>query len=404
MGLFDKIFGRKQAPTTTRLEMINDNGGVFFSWNGDIYQSDIIRACIRPKAKAVGKLIAKHIRDNSTEFKVNPDSYMRFLLEEPNLLMTGQMFQEKMTVQLELNHNAFAYIKRDELGYASEIYPIPCTNVEVVEGAQGDIFLKFYFKNGKQMTVPYTDIIHLRKDFNENDFFGEHPGEALSSLMEIVTTTDQGIVKAIKNSAVVKWILKFKSVLKQEDIDTQVKNFVNNYLSIDNVNGGAASSDPRYDLEQVKPEAFVPDSKQMQETTQRIYNFFNTNEQIIQSKYTEDEWNAYYESEIEPLAMQFAGEMTRKLFSRRERGFGNKIIYEASSLQYASMSTKMNLVQMVDRGAMTPNEWRSILSLGPIEGGDKPIRRLDTALVKEGNVTSEGGDDDGADGEEGTGN
>lgn len=400
MGLFDKIFGKKQAPTTTRFEMINDNGGGFFAWNGDIYQSDIIRACIRPKAKAVGKLIAKHIRDNSTEFKVNPDSYMRFLLEEPNPLMTGQMFQEKMAVQLELNHNAFAYIKRDDFGYPTEIYPIPCTTVEVVEGAQGDIFLKFYFKNGKQMTIPYTDIIHLRKDFNDNDFFGEHPGNALAQLMEIVTTTDQGIVKAIKNSAVVKWILKFKSVLKQEDIDGQVKNFVNNYLNISN-DGGAASSDPRYDLEQVKPEAFVPDSKQMQETVQRIYNFFNTNEKIIQSKYNEDEWTAYYESEIEPFAMQLAGEYTRKLFSRRERSFGNKIIFESSSLQYASLSTKMDLVQMVDRGAMTPNEWRSILSLGPIEGGSKPIRRLDTALVKEGNVTDEGGDDNEQDGKEG---
>lgn len=132
--------------------------------------------------------------------------------------------------------------------------------------------------------------------------------------MDIVTTTDQGIVKAIKNSAIIKWILKFKSVLKQEDIDMQVGNFVKNYLNIDNVNGGAAATDPRYDLEQVKNEAFVPDSKQMQETTQRIYNFFNTNEKIIQSKYTEDEWNAYYESEIEPLAMQLAGEFTRKLF------------------------------------------------------------------------------------------
>ncbi|MED1478222.1 phage portal protein [Bacillus pseudomycoides] len=402
MGLFDKIFGKKQPPTTTRFEMINDNGGGFFAWNGDIYQSDIIRACIRPKAKAVGKLIAKHIRDNANEFKVNPDPYMRFILEEPNPLMTGQMFQEKMTVQLELNHNAFAYIKRDEMGFATEIYPIPCITVEVVEGVQGDIFLKFYFKNGKRMTVPYVDVIHLRKDFNDDDFFGEHPGKSLSSLMDIVTTTDQGIVKAIKNSAVVKWILKFKSVLKQEDIDTQVKNFVTNYLSIDNVNGGAASSDPRYDLEQVKPEAFVPDSKQMQETTQRIYNFFNTNDKIIQSKYTEDEWNAYYESEIEPLAMQLAGEYTRKLFSRRERGFGNKIIFEASSLQYASMSTKMNLVQMVDRGSMTPNEWRSILSLGPIEGGDKPIRRLDTALVKDGKVTGEGGDNNGQNGTKGT--
>ncbi|MDA1860979.1 phage portal protein [Bacillus tropicus] len=403
MGLFDKIFGKKQAPSTksyNRYEMISETGGGFYTWSGDIYQSDIIRACIRPKAKAVGKLVAKHIRDNNTEFKVNPEPYIRFLLEEPNPLMTGQMFQEKMTNQLELNHNAFAYIKRDDSGYASEIYPIPCTTVEVVEGTYGDIFLKFYFKNGKQMTVPYTDIIHLRKDFNENDFFGEHPGKALSQLMEIVTTTDQGIVKAIKNSAVVKWILKFKSVLKQEDIDMQVKNFVNNYLNIAN-DGGAASSDPRYDLEQVKPEAFVPDSKQMQETVQRIYNFFNTNEKIIQSKYNEDEWVAYYESEIEPLAMQLAGEFTRKLFSRKERGFGNKIIFESSSLQYASMKTKMDLVQMVDRGALTPNEWRQILSVGPIEGGDKPIRRLDTALVKEGKVTDEGGDNNEPNGKEG---
>jgi len=400
LGLFDKIFGKKQAPSTksyNRYEMISDTGGGFFSWNGDIYQSDIIRACIRPKAKAVGKLVAKHIRDNKTEFKVNPEPYIRFLLEEPNPLMTGQMFQEKMTNQLELNHNAFAYIKRDERGYASEIYPIPCTTVEVVEGTYGDIFLKFHFRNGKQMTVPYTDVIHLRKDFNENDFFGEHPGKALSQLMEIVTTTDQGIVKAIKNSAVVKWILKFKSVLKQEDIDTQVKNFVNNYLNIAN-DGGAASSDPRYDLEQVKPESFVPDSKQMQETVQRIYNFFNTNEKIIQSKYTEDEWVAYQESEIEPLAMQLSGELTRKIFSKSERGHGNKIIFESSNLQYASMSTKLNLIQYVDRGMMTPNEVRQILSMAPIEGGDIPVRRLDTAPVnndmventKENNLKEEG--------------
>lgn len=404
MGLFDKMFGRKKSENiTTRFEMVNDEGGGFYSWDGNLYQSDIVRSCIRPKSKAIGKLIAKHIRDNSVEFKVNPDPYLRFILEEPNPLMTGQVMQEKLATQLELNNNAFAYIKRDELGFASEIYPIPCVSIEVVENSFGDIFLKFYFKTGKRMTIPYVDIIHLRKDFNEDDFFGDHPGQSLSSLMEIVNTTDQGIIKAIKNSAVVKWILKFKSVLKQEDIDTQVQNFVKNYLSIDNVNGGAASSDPRYDLEQVKPEAFVPDSKQMQETIQRIYNFFNTNDKIIQSKYTEDEWNAYYESEIEPLAMQLAGEYTRKLFSRRERGFGNRIIFEASSLQYASMSTKMNLVQMVDRGAMTPNEWRSILSLGPIEGGDKPIRRLDTALVKDGNTT-EGGDSSGQNGNKGTSN
>ena len=38
---------------------------------------------------------------------------------------------------------------------------------------------------------------------------------------------------------------------------------------------------------------------------------------------------------------------------------------------------------MVDRGAMTPNEWRKILNLSPIDGGDIPVRRLDTAPLED---------------------
>ncbi|MEK3855945.1 phage portal protein [Cytobacillus sp. FSL H8-0458] len=407
MGLLDKIFGKKsESNSGTRFELLNDTGEGYYSWNGTIYKSDIVRACIRPKAKAIGKLIGKHIRENASEFKVNPDVNIRFLLEEPNPLMTGQVFQEKMATQLELNHNAFAYIKRDEFGTPLEIYPITCVSVDVVEGLQGDIYLKFYFRNGKTMTVPYVDIIHLRKDFNENEFFGESPIPALVGLMEIVTTTDQGIVKAIKNSSIIKWILKFNNVLKEEDKEVQVKTFVKNYLAMDNDNGGAAATDSRYDLQQVKQESYVPNAEQMKETMQRILSFFNTNEKIIKSEYTEDEWNAYYESQIEPEAMQLSGEYTRKLFSRKMRGFGNRITFEASNLNYASMSTKLGLVQMVDRGAMTPNEWRTVLNLIPIEGGDKPIRRLDTALVEDKKKTNqvEGGDKNGTDGEKGTGN
>ena len=84
--------------------------------------------------------------------------------------------------------------------------------------------------------------------------------------------------------------------------------------------------------------------------------------------------------------MQFSFEYTRKIFSRRERGFGNSIYFESSALQYASMKTKLELVAMVDRGALTPNEWRETFGLSPVEGGDRPIRRLDTAVV---NLTNE---------------
>lgn len=383
MGLLSKIFNKN--PTKTRYELITDKGNGFYSFNGNLYQSDIIRSCIRPFSKSIGKLIAKHIRDSATEgFKINPEPYIKFLLEEPNPYMTGQMLQEKLATQLALNNNAFAYINRDEFGYPVEIYPIPAIATEAIYDKSGLLYLKFQLRNGKAVTFPYSDIIHLRQDYNENDIFGDSPAKALTSLMEIVTTTDQGIVKAIKNSNIVKWLLKYNQTLRPEDIKRNTKEFVTNYLSLESDVVGAAATDAKADVIQVKPKDYVPNAVQMDKTVQRIYSFFNTNEKIIQSKYTEDEWNAYYESVIEPLSMQLSNEYTRKLFTRRERGFGNKIIFEASSLQYASMSTKLNLLQMVDRGAMTPNEWRHVINLAPIEGGDKVIRRLDTAVVKGG--------------------
>ncbi|SDO79492.1 phage portal protein, HK97 family [Halobacillus aidingensis] len=388
------MFGKKltNPQTKSTYKMITDVGEGFYDWNGDLYKSDIVRACIRPKAKAIGKLLAKHIRDNDQGFQTNPNRNIRFLLEEPNPLMTGQVFQEKMAVQLELNNNAFALIKRDEETFDPiEVYPVPATSVEMLEGPLGDIYLRFYFRNGKQLIAPYVDIIHLRQDFNNHDLFGDNPGDALGELMEVVNTIDQGIKQAIKNSAVVKWILKFDQVLKPEDVKKAVDDFTKNYLDIEGT-GGAAGADGRYNAEQVTPHNFVPDSKQMIEQTRRIYNFFNTNEDIVQSKYTEDQWNAFYESSIEPVAMQLAGEYTRKIFSRTERSHGNKIIFESSNLQYASMETKLNLVQLVDRAAMTPNEWRRVLNLPPVDGGDKLIMRLDTEEV---DAKSKGGEKSG---------
>lgn len=372
----------------TMVKLVTETGNGFFSWDGNLYKSDIVRSAIRPTARAVGKLLPKHIRESAEGLKVNPEPYIRMLLEEPNPLMGSQMFQEKMATQLLLNNNAFALIVRDDYGMPVQMYPIPAVTTEAIY-KNDELYLRFTLLNGKIFTFPYRDIIHLRQDFHNNDIFGESPAESLAELMEVISTIDQGIIKAIKNSNVIKWILKFVQTLRPEDIKREVKRFTEEYLSIDGEGGGAAGVDAKADIKQVEPKSYVPDDKQMDKTIQRVYSFFNTNEKIVQSRFTEDEWNAFYESVVEPIAIQLSQETTRKLFTRKERGFGNKIIYESSNLQYASMSTKLGLVAMVDRGAMTPNEWRKIMNLGPIEGGDKPIRRLDTAPV------TEGGDADG---------
>lgn len=364
----------------TAFRMYTDTGNSFATWNGKVYESDIVRSCIRPYAKAIGKLTAKHVRRFNGKVEVNPEPYIRFLLEDPNPFMSGHVMLEKVATQLALNNNAFILIVRDENGFPEQLYPIPAVMAETVY-INDVLYLKFLFQNGRSSTFPYSEIIHIRNDFNDNDIFGESPVQALAPLMEIVNTTDQGIVKAIRNSGVIRWLLKFTTPMRAEDLKKNVQEFVDNYLSVSSSTFGAAGVDAKADAIRIEPKDYVPNALQMSATLQRIYAFFNTNDKIVNASYTEDEWNSYFEIVIEPVAVQLGDEFSRKIFSRRERGFGNRIYFDAANLQCASLTTKLALQAMVDRGALTPNEWRDTFNLSPVADGDKPLRRLDTETV-----------------------
>lgn len=383
-SFFKNIFGSKEdeGNSMQRFEVLSSRNTIT-SWNGNIFESDIIRSCIRPKVNAIGKLNAKHIRGLGENMQINPDPSLKSILRRPNRYMSMQDFLMKMVWQREINHNAFAYIKRDKFGDPEEIFPVPYSGVDLLE-SQGELFVRFRFMKGKKMTVPYEDLIHLRKDFNENDIFGDTGINALKNLMEVIDTSDKGLIHAVKNSNIIKWLLKFNNSLRPEDIEKQTKDFIDNYLSIDSKLNGAIGTDVKADIQQVKPESYVPNAAITRDHIQRVYSYFGVNDAIVQNKYDEDQFNAFYESEIEPVVIQMSNSFTNVFFTKREKGFGNEIIFEASNLAYASMKTKLELKDMVDRGALTPNEWRRILNLGPVEGGDKPIRRLDTAVVKEG--------------------
>ncbi len=383
MGAIKNFLARfAQAKTVSRLEMVTQYGEGYYAWNGKLYKSDIVREAIRPKARAIGKIVGKHIltKENG-DIKVNPRPYIKFLLEEPNPYMTGQMLQEKMATQLMLNGNAFALVVRDDAGLPCEIYPIPAGAAEALYDEHGDLHIRFTYLNGKSNTFLYSDLIHLRRDYAERDIFGESQVEALAPVMECVGTLDQGIMKAVKNSGLIRWLLKFNTSTRPEDVKAQTKHFVDTYLSTESETIGAAGVNANVDAIQIDPKDIMPNKTLMKELRDRVYAFFNTNEKIVTSSFTDDEWNAYFEAEIEPDILQFTNAWTQRLFSRRERAGGNRIVFEASNLQCASIQTKLALVSMVDRGALTPNEWRATMNLAPVEGGDKPVRRLDTEVV-----------------------
>ena len=104
MGLIAKI--KNMFKKGEMFKMMDINYNAVYTWDGKMYSSDLIRSSIRPFTKAVGKAVAKHIRctvrNGENHIDTYPDVYMRFLLEEPNPLMSMQVLQEKAATQLIL--------------------------------------------------------------------------------------------------------------------------------------------------------------------------------------------------------------------------------------------------------------------------------------------------------------
>lgn len=388
MGILQRIMSilarspTAEATEKTQLRFVQQYANSLYVYDGKIYRSDIVRSCIRPKIKAVGKTVPQHIREDADgEKHIFPDVYMRFLLREPNQLMSWQQYAEKMEAQLILNKNAFALIQRDENGLPAALFPLAPLSVRAEYDKDGTLIIHFWMANGKDWRFYYSDLIHLRDDYNDNDVFGTPSWDALSEVMEVVGQADRGLINAVKNSGVIKWLLIFKSSIRNEDMTTKANEFAEAYLKAGG--NGVAATDAKVEAKQIDQKDFVPAAEVTAAAVARIYKFFNVNDKIVDSSYSENEWISYYEAQVEPDIIQFAEQHTRKIFTRRQRAFGNRIEIQTASLQYAALSTKLAFKDMVDRGAMTPDEWRGTMGLGPIPGGDKPIRRLDTAPVEE---------------------
>ena len=141
--------------------------------------------------------------------------------------------------------------------------------------------------------------------------------------------------------------------------------------------GGIAALDSKAEYIPVDIEPKMVNAAQMKELRDAVFRYYGVSETIIKGDYTEDQWAAFYESTLEPLAVQLGLEFTSKLFTQRELGHGNEILFEANRLQYTSVNTKVVMIEkLLPFGLLTINEAREIFNLAPVEGGDKRLVSL----------------------------
>lgn len=369
MSFWD-IFRPLKSAKQTRWKELGAFTATFSPFGSDMWQSDLVRACVRPIVEHTSKAHATSSRPELA----------KLLNTSPNMYMNGKDFLAKVRYWLEIKNTAFIYIARDDTGKPTSFYPIPYASFEALE-YMGGLFIKFQFNNStaKDYVFPWEDLAVLRKDYYTSDIWGDDNSAILKKL-ELMNTAEQGISNAVRATANLRGILKStKAMLKPGDLKEIKDQFVTDYLNLEN-SGGIASLDATQDFIPVTMNPSVTDANTLKQIREDLYRYFGVNDKIMMSDFTEEDMESFYQSKIEPFLIAISEELTRKVFTKRELELTKKnyILYESNRLQYASNKTKLNMVQLVDRAIMTPNELRAAFNMAPYEGGDEYIRRLDT--------------------------
>ena len=369
-------FFKREPPEKTRVNLVNITNGNFSPWTGTAWENDIYRGAVDAIARNAAKLKGVHaVTYEGQKQPANDNRINRMLQVAPNEYMTAFDMLYKLTTQYYLNNNAFALLNWNEQGRLSGIYPINYTHVELQADRMDNLYVEFTFRNGKRAQFSYNDVIHLRRHFNGNEFLGDD-NRALSATLELAHTQNEGLENSIKSSAHLRGILKLNQLTADVELKKIKENFVKDYLSMSN-DGGIITTDKKMEYVPIENNPLNLDVTQLQAVKNKIYDYLGVSEKIVNSSYNEDEYAAFYESTVEPLAVQMSLEFTRKIFNERERAFGNQIVFESGRLQFTSNKTKVNLIkELLPYGILTINQALEILNMAPIEGGDKRLQTL----------------------------
>lgn len=374
MSFLDRLFNRKETVTTNRLLITEPTG--FSNFYGDAYANDVYREAVDAIARNAGKLKGSHvIAYADQERKAGDGKINRLLQTRPNPYMSAYDFLYKLVTHLFLYNNAFAYLDRDDRGNLKAIYPITASNVNVLSDAANDLYCSFYLKSGKEVILPYGDLVHLRRYFNDDDVLGAD-NSAIMPGLELAQTQNDGIINGIKAGASIRGILSFTQIMSASKLKEEKEAFVADYLSMEN-GAGVVATDQKMSYTPIESKPVILNADQAKEVKSKIYDYLGITEPIVNSSYTEDQYSAFYESTLEPIATALSQEFTAKLFNDREQAYGNSILFESGRLQFTSNATKVQLIkELMPMGLLTINQALEILNLPSVTDGDKRLQAL----------------------------
>lgn len=362
IGLFDKIFKRPKTPVFDGFwKTFSAYTPTFTSFEGGIYESELVRAVINARATHISKLSVV------TQGAAQPKLQTR-LKNGPNEWQTWGQYLYRLSTILDVHNTAFIVPVEGIYGETIGFYPLLPTRCELMS-VQGEPWLRYQFSDGSRAAIELSRCGIMTKFQYADDFFGED-NNALTPTMDLISIQNQGITEGVKNAATYRFMARVNNFSKTTDLANERKRFTRENLQSDG--GGILLFPNTYsDIKQIEAKPFVVDAEQMAAIKNNAFDYFGINEDVLQNKAYGDTWNAFYEGAIEPFAIQFSDVHTKMAFSERERASGSFIMATANRLQYMSNADKLNVsAQMADRGIMNRDEIREIWNLPPLPNGE----------------------------------
>lgn len=379
-SLFKTLFKttKQKVPQVQRLQLLNNYSPSFYTTK--IADSNVVQSCINTIATHASKFMIVHKQYYNNNIREVNGSINYLLQHRPNPINNTSQFIYKIVFNLYKDNNSFVYIDRDSDGMITGFYPITATSFDLLENESGTIYIRFNFVNGQNYVFKYDELIHLRRFYNNHEIFGDS-NSSLTMPVNASNTAIQGIENAVKTTAGLRGIIKYvNGMLKDEDMVKYKNKFVKDYMTLEN-ESGIAMLDAKAEFTPIKIEPMTLSNQQLDYLNENIYKYFGINKNIIDSDFSDSQWSAFYESVLEPLAIQMEQEFTTKIFSDVAIREGHRIMFVVERLKYIDTKTKISLIKEIGQlGMLTIDEGRNVLDLAPF-GGEQGNKTLQTLNV-----------------------
>lgn len=369
MGFLDFFRNRRKDKQDMKYARMLDNSyPVFSQFGDDIYASDVVQQALYTIVTEMKKLKPRHVRREGFDLAPVYDQTQR-VLDQPNCLMTRSDFIEKVTWQVLLNYNAFIYIERDGNGNLLGLYPLAPTQVSFLESG-GRLYVDMLFRNGDEYILPYDSFIHIKTHFSVSDLMGgneqgQPDNGALLQTLSLNDTLLQGVKKALASSFAINGIVKYNTMLDDGKMQAEIDKFEQ---KLANSQSGILGLDNKTDVIQFKRDMQMVDEATLQFIDDKILRQFGVPLAIVRGDYTVDQYQAFYQKTLEPLIINYSEAFTKRLFTDRELGFSNEIIFFPKELIFMSTQQTLEMTNLfLQSGLIYANEARTAFGLEPLE-------------------------------------